>query len=91
MFNFKLTVGAFPKTFVAFVFLVEKDLLRNSDFVNAVIVFCVAAGAALAAISIGMITVGMLGGPASAPMILGVLVAEFLLGAGASVISKMRG
>ena len=90
VFNFKLTVGAFPKTFIAVIFVVEKDLLRNSDFVDGVITFCVAAGAALAAISGGMIAVGVLGGPASAPLIVGVLVAELLLLAGGSVISKMR-
>ena len=90
VFNFKLTVGAFPKTFIAVIFVVEKDLLRNSDFVDGVIIFCVAAGAALAAISAGMIAVGVLGGPASAPLIVGVLVAESLLLAGGSVISKMR-
>jgi len=90
VFNFKLTLGAFPKTFIAVIFVVEKDLLRNSEFVDGVIVFCVAAAAALAAILVGMIAVGVLGGPASAPLIVGVMVAGLLLEVGNSVISKMR-
>ena len=90
VFNFKLTVGAFPKTFVAVIFLVEKDLLRNSDFVNALITFCAVAALALSVISLGMIVVGVLGGPGSVALVVGVLVAEMLLGAASSVISKMR-
>jgi hypothetical protein len=90
LFNFKLTVGTFPKTFVAVVLLVEKDLLRNSDFVDGLIVFCAVAAAALAAISIGMLVVGLLGGPASVPLLVGVLVAELVLSVGGKVLRAMQ-
>jgi hypothetical protein len=89
LFNFKLTEGEFPKTFLAGVFIVEKDLLRNSDFVNALITFCVVATATLAAISVTMLIVGLAGGPFSAPLILGSMAAQVVLGASSSVLTKM--
>jgi hypothetical protein len=89
LFNFKLTEGEFPKTFLAGIFLVEKDLLRNSDFVNALIKFCVVATATVAAISVTMLIVGLAGGPFSVPLMLGSLVAQIVLGASASVLTKM--
>lgn len=89
LFNFKLTQGEFPKTFLAGVFLVEKDLLRNSDFVNALIKFCVVATATLAAISVTMLIVGIAGGPFSVPLIVGSLVAQIVLGASSSILTKM--
>jgi hypothetical protein len=88
-FSFKLTEGQFPKTFIAGVFLVEKDLLRNSDFINGLILFCTAASIALAAVSVVMLVVGLAGGPVTAAMLISVLVAEFLLGASASILAKM--
>ena len=87
--NFKLTVGEFPKTFFASVFLIEKDLLKNSEFVNALITFCVVAAATLAAITVTMLIVGLAGGPFSVPLIVGSLVAETLLGISALVLTKM--
>jgi hypothetical protein len=89
VFNFKLTEGEFPKSFVAGLFLVEKDLLRNSDFVKGLIIFCTAASIALAAVSVGMLIVALAGGPASVALFIGVLVAEFLLGVTASILTKM--
>jgi hypothetical protein len=63
IFNFKLTVGEFPKTFISAIFLVEKDWVRNSDFVNALQIVLFSVATALTAIAVGMVVVGLAGGP----------------------------
>lgn len=75
--NFKLTVGEFPKTFISAIFLVEKDWVRNSDFVNALQIVLFATATALIAIASVMVIVGLAGGP-FAPILTAVI-----LGAGA--------
>ena len=90
LFNFKLTVGEFPKTFTASVFLVEKDLVRNSDFVIALIKVCYALSLALSIIALGMITVGLLGGPVSVALIIGLTIAMFTLITLGKVLDVMR-
>jgi hypothetical protein len=90
LFNFKLTVGEFPKTFVAAVFLVEKDLLRNSAFVNALIKVCYITAGAAGVIALGMIAVGLLGGPVSVALIIGLVIAEFALGTIGKILDVMR-
>jgi hypothetical protein len=61
--NFKLTVGQFPKTFFAAIFLVEQDWVRNSDFVNALQIVLFSVATALIAIAAVMVVVGLAGGP----------------------------
>jgi hypothetical protein len=90
LFNFKLTVGEFPKTFTASVFLVEKDLVRNSDFVIALIKVCYALSLALNAIALGMIAVGLLGGPVSVALIIGLTIGGFVLLTVGRVLDIMR-
>jgi hypothetical protein len=89
VFNFKLTEGEFPKTFIAGLLLVEKDLLRNSDFVTGLIQFCLIASAALMAITVGMFIVAVAGGPASAALFIGALAASMLLGMSSLILAKM--
>ena len=90
LFNFKLTQGEFPKTFVVNFFVVEKDLLRNSDFIDAMQKFCVAASVALSAILTVLVVVAELGGPASLPLLIGLLVASTLLIVANGIIEIMR-
>ena len=90
LFNFKLTVGEFPKTFVAAVFLVEKDLVRNSGLVTALIKVCYVTAAALSAITLGMVIVGIAGGPASVALIIGLFVAGIVISLTAKVLDAMR-
>ncbi|HKG22622.1 MAG TPA: hypothetical protein VKC34_12035 [Blastocatellia bacterium] len=89
LFNFKLTEGEFPKTFIGGVFLVEKDLLRNSEFVAGLALFCIAAALALSAITVTMLVVGLAGGPVSIPLLTGLLIAEILFLGATSIIVKL--
>lgn len=77
IFNFKLTVGEFPKTFISSIFLVEQDWVRNSDFIVALQIVLFSIATALIAIASVMVVVGLAGGP-FAPILTAVL-----LGAGA--------
>lgn len=85
LFNFKLAEGVFPKAFTASFFLVEKDLLRNSDFINAVIISLQVAGAALVAIFEGMLIVAAAGGPVSVALV----IAAAVTGLGLVILAKV--
>lgn len=87
--NFKLTVGEFPKTFFVAFFLVEKDWLRDSDFVNGLILLLFAITSALAAISVGMLIVGLAGGPFSAALMFIVMGANVVFGLASSAVRRM--
>jgi hypothetical protein len=87
--NFKLTVGEFPKTFVAAVFLVEKDWLRNSDFVNALQIAIFATATALIAISSVMVIVGLAGGPFAPILTLAIMGAGAFLGMVWTAVRRM--
>ena len=87
--NFKLTVGAFPKTFFASVFLVEKDWLRNSDFVNGLQIFLFSVAAALTAISLVMVVVGLAGGPFAATLTAVVMGAGAFFGLAWTAVRRM--
>ena len=87
--NFKLTVGEFPKTFFASVFLVEKDWLRNSDFVNGLQIFLFSVAAALIAIASVMVVVGLAGGPFAPMLTLVILVAGGVFGMAWTAVRRM--
>lgn len=87
--NFKLAVGEFPKTFFAAIFLIEKDWLRNSDFVNGLIVLFAAVSAALAALSLTLLIVGLAGGPITAALLGAVIGASVIFGLARSVVQRM--
>lgn len=74
-FSFKIDAIQFPATFSAGLFIIEKDLLHNTDAVNALIRVFLAADLALALINGALLVVALAGGPASTALLAGVLVA----------------
>jgi hypothetical protein len=89
LFNFKLTVGEFPKTFFAAIFLVEKDWLRNSDFVNGLVILLAAVAAALSAISLTLLIVGLAGGPVTVALLEVVMGATVVFGLASTAVRRM--
>jgi hypothetical protein len=87
--NFKLTVGEFPKTFFVAFFLVEKDWLRNSDFVNGLVILFGVLAAALSAISLTLLIVGLAGGPVTAALLGAVMGATVIFGLASSATRRM--
>jgi hypothetical protein len=73
-FNFKLDQAVFPQTFSAGLFIIEEDLLRNSDALDALMIVLVAVGGALFTISTAMCIVGLAGGPFSVALIVALFV-----------------
>lgn len=80
-FSFKIDGIQFPATFSAGLFIIEKDLLRNSDALNALINVLLAVALALSVIALGMAIVGTLGGPGSIALMLAIFVTSLVLGA----------
>ena len=87
--NFKLTVGQFPKSFFASIFLVEKDWLRNSDFANGLVIFLAAVAAALSALSLTLLIVGLAGGPVTVALLGAVMGATVIFGLASSAVRRM--
>lgn len=63
LFQFDLTTAAFPASFTAGIFIIEKDMLSNRDLVDKLSIACVAIGVSLFAISTATLAVAALGGP----------------------------
>ncbi|HJQ69712.1 MAG TPA: hypothetical protein VKA70_12105 [Blastocatellia bacterium] len=89
IFNFKLTVGQFPKTFISSIFLVETDWIRNSDFVNGLLVVIFATASALVAIASVMVIVGLAGGPFAPILTAAILGAGAFLGLTWTALRRM--
>ena len=65
LFDFDLVDAVFPKTFAAGFFIVEKDLIRNSDFMDALLLAIEVIAASLALVGLAMCIAGSLGAPVS--------------------------
>jgi hypothetical protein len=87
--NFKLAVGEFPKTFFVAFFLVEKDWLRDSDFVRGMVILFGALAAALSALSLTLLIVGLAGGPVTVALLGAVMGATVIFGLASSAARRM--
>jgi hypothetical protein len=90
LFNFKLTEGEFPKSFNSVVFLVEKDLLRNSELVAALHLVVYALSVALMTAATVVLIIGLAGGPVTLLLFLILFGGSLFMSGVASIIRVMR-